>query len=167
MANSEVLLLEAIKGLGSEGETVTVRAGYARNFLLPRNKAMPINQANKKQVQALTIAKEKRIEKELEASRTLADKLAQTSIAIAVKTGDSGKMFGAVTVNDILSKLAEQSIVIEKKQLGVGQPIKELGSHAIPVKLGPEISVDLQLEIVSENLISEETNPESDPAPAE
>lgn len=167
MANSEVLLLEAIQGLGSEGETVTVRAGYARNFLLPRNKALPINQANKKQVEALLVAKEKRIGKELEASRTLAEKIAQTSIAIAVKTGDSGKMFGAVTVSDILAKLSEQSIVLEKKQLGVSQPIKELGSHKISVKLGSEISVELQLEIVSENLISDDSNSESDPAPTE
>ena len=85
MANTEVLLLEAIKGLGSEGDAVSVRAGYARNFLLPRKLATPINQANKKQIEALLLAKEKRLEKELEASKTLAEKMAQLSIVVQLK----------------------------------------------------------------------------------
>lgn len=157
MANTEVLLLEAIKGLGSEGDTVSVRAGYARNFLLPRKLATPINQANKKQIEALLVAKEKRLEKELEESRTLAEKITQLSFVISVKTGDSGKMFGSVTANDILEKLSEQGVDINKKQLLLGQPIKDLGLHMIQVKLASDLEVEFKLEIVSENPISEQT----------
>lgn len=162
MANTEVLLLEAIKGLGSEGETVSVRAGYARNFLLPRKLATPINQANKKQIEALLQAREKRLEKELEESKTLAEKIAQLSIVVSVKTGDSGKMFGSVTANDILAKLSEQGLELDKKQLSLEQPIKDLGLHAIQVKLSADIEVAFKLEIVSENPISEPSEEEAE-----
>ena len=153
MANSDILLLEAIKGLGSEGDTVSVRAGYARNFLFPRKLAIPVNQGNRKQIESLKIAKEKRVAEELEASKSLAEKIGQVRISIAVKTGDNGKMFGSVTSADILACLEEQGIQLEKKQLNVAQPIKDLGSHKIQVKLNSEIEATFNLEIVSENPI--------------
>ena len=126
MANSDILLLEAIKGLGSEGDTVSVRAGYARNFLFPRKLAIPVNQGNRKQIESLKVAKEKRVAEELEASKSLAEKIEQTNISIAVKTGDNGKMFGSVTSADILTRLEEENVLLEKKQLNVAQPIKDL-----------------------------------------
>ena len=113
MANSDILL-EAIKGLGSEGDTVSVRAGYARNFLFPRKLAIPVNKGNRKQIESLKIAKEKRIAEELEASKSLAEKIEQVNISIAVKTGDNGKMFGSVTSSDILARLEEEDIQLEK-----------------------------------------------------
>ena len=161
MANSDILLLEAIKGLGSEGDTVSVRAGYARNFLFPRKLAIPVNQGNRKQIESLKIAKEKRIAEELEASKSLAEKIGQVSISIAVKTGDNGKMFGSVTSTDILARLEEEGIQLEKKQLNVAQPIKDLGSHKIQVKLNSEIEATFNLEIVSENPIIAESEAEA------
>ncbi|MDA0848457.1 MAG: 50S ribosomal protein L9 [Verrucomicrobia bacterium] len=161
MANSDILLLEAIKGLGSEGDTVSVRAGYARNFLFPRKLAIPVNQGNRKQIESLKIAKEKRIAEEIEASKSLAEKIEQINISIAVKTGDNGKMFGSVTSADILTRLAEESIELEKKQLNVTQPIKDLGSHKIQVKLSSEIEATFNLEIVSENPIIAESEAET------
>ena len=161
MANSDILLLEAIKGLGSEGDTVSVRAGYARNFLFPRKLAIPVNQGNRKQIESLKIAKEKRIAEELEASKSLAEKIGQVSISIAVKTGDNGKMFGSVTSTDILARLEEEGIQLEKKQLNVAQPIKDLGSHKIQVKLNSEIETTFNLEIVSENPIIAESEVEA------
>jgi large subunit ribosomal protein L9 len=161
MANSNILLLEAIKGLGSEGDTVSVRAGYARNFLFPRKLAIPVNQGNRKQIESLKIAKEKRIAEELEASKSLAEKIGQVSISIAVKTGDNGKMFGSVTSTDILARLEEEGIQLEKKQLNVAQPIKDLGSHAIQVKLTAEIEATFNLEIVSENPIIADSEAEA------
>ena len=160
MANSDILLLEAIKGLGSEGDTVSVRAGYARNFLFPRKLAIPVNQGNRKQIESLKIAKEKRIAEELEASKSLAEKIEQINISIAVKTGDNGKMFGSVTGADILTRLLEEGIELEKKQLNVTQPIKDLGSHKIQVKLNSEIGATFNLEIVSENPIIAESEAE-------
>ncbi|KRP37160.1 MAG: 50S ribosomal protein L9 [Opitutaceae bacterium BACL24 MAG-120322-bin51] len=157
MANSQVLLLQPIKGLGSEGDTVTVRAGYARNFLLPRKQALPITQANKKHVESLLKARETREQNEFESARTLGERIEQTSIAIAVKTGEGGKMFGAVTANDLIERLKEEGIEIVKKQLGLAQPIKELGSHTVGIKLHGDVEVELKFEVVSENPIEEAT----------
>jgi large subunit ribosomal protein L9 len=155
MANSEVLLLQPIKGLGAEGDTVTVRAGYARNFLLPRKQALPITQANKKHVESLLKAREAREQKEFETARALGEQIEKTSIAIAVKTGEGGKMFGAVTANDLLERLKEEGIEIVKKQLGLAQPIKDLGSHTASIKLHTDVEVELKFEVVSENPIEE------------
>ncbi|MGJ8648726.1 MAG: 50S ribosomal protein L9 [Opitutaceae bacterium] len=155
MANNQVLLLQPIKGLGSEGDTVTVRAGYARNFLLPRKLALPITQANKKHVDALLKAREAREQKEFEDARTLSDRIAAINFAIAVKTGIGGKMFGAVTANDLIERLKEEGIELAKKQLGLPAPIKELGSHTATVKIHSDVECELKFEVVSENPIEE------------
>ncbi len=155
MANSQVLLLQPIKGLGAEGDTVTVRAGYARNFLLPRKQALPITQANKKHVESLLKAREAREQKEFETARTVGEQIEKTSIAIAVKTGEGGKMFGAVTANDLIERLKEEGIELVKKQLGLAQPIKDLGSHTASIKLHADVEVELKFEVVSENPIEE------------
>ena len=153
MANNQVLLLQPIEGLGAEGDTVTVRAGYARNFLLPRKIALPITQANRKQVESLLKAREIRESKELDSARALAERIAGVNIAIAVKTGEGGRMFGAVTANDLIERLAEEGIVVSRKQLGLPAPIKELGSHTTEVKLHAEAVAELKFEVVSENPI--------------
>jgi large subunit ribosomal protein L9 len=155
MATNQVLLLKPINGLGAEGDTVTVRSGYARNFLLPRKIALPVTQANKKQMEALLKAREVREEKELAGAQTLAAKIEATSIAIAVKTGEGGKMFGAVTANDLINRLKEEGIELVKKQLGLPAPIKELGSHTAGVKLHKGVETELKFEVVSENPIAE------------
>ena len=155
MANNQVLLLQPINGLGAEGDTVTVRAGYARNFLLPRKLALPITQANKKHVESLLKAREAREQKEFEQARELSAKVEKTSIAIAVKTGEGGKMFGAVTANDVIERLKEEGIELTKKQLQIAAPIKDLGSHIATVKLHADVDTELKFEVVSENPISE------------
>lgn len=166
MANNQVLLLQPIEGLGAEGDTVTVRAGYARNFLLPRKIALPITQANRKQVESLLKAREIRESKELEAARELSGRIAGVNIAIAVKTGEGGRMFGAVTANDLLERLAEEGIELTRKQLGLPAPVKELGSHTAAVKLHSEVEAELKFEVVSENPI-EETDEAAEEADAE
>ena len=155
MANSQVLLLQPINGLGAEGDTVTVRAGYARNFLLPRKQALPITQANKKHVESLLKAREAREQKEFENARELSEKIEKISIAIAVKTGEGGKMFGAVTANDLIERLKEEGVELVKKQLGLAQPIKDLGSNSATIKLHADVEAELKFEVVSENPIEE------------
>ena len=155
MANNQVLLLKQINGLGAEGDTVTVRAGYARNFLLPRKLALPVTQANKKQMEALLKARESREQKELDEARELGQKVAATSVAIAVKTGEGGKMFGAVTANDLIERLKEEGVELTKKQLSLPAPIKDLGSHSATARLHSDISVEVKFEVVSENPIDD------------
>ena len=153
MSTNQVLLLQPIQGLGAEGDTVTVRAGYARNFLLPRKIALPITHANKKQMESLLKAREAREVQELDAARELAAKISDTTIAVAVKTGEGGKMYGAVTANDLIIRLKEEGIELVKKQLSLPAPVKDLGTHLVAVKLNSEISSELKFEVVSENPI--------------
>lgn len=152
MALSEVLLKKPVAGLGAEGDQVKVRAGYARNFLLPQGIAVPVTQANRKQIEALKKARAAREAKELDDAKAVAAKLEGVALSFAVKTGEGGKLFGSVSTADIAAKLAEQGIEIARKQIHLANgPIKLLGTHTASVKLHAEISVDLSVELVSEN----------------
>ena len=154
MANSEVLLVKPVDGLGAEGDRVKVRAGYARNYLLPQGVALPVNNANRKYIDALQSARTKREAKELAEANATVEKLKTATVAFAVKTGEGGKMFGAITVKDIHAKLVEAGITIEQKRIHLGQgPVKVLGKSIAHIKLHADISHELEFEIVSANPI--------------
>jgi large subunit ribosomal protein L9 len=106
-------------------------------------------------VESLLKAREAREQKEFESARALGEQIEKTSIAIAVKTGEGGKMFGAVTANDLIERLKEEGIELVKKQLGLAQPIKDLGSHTAKIKLHADVEIELKFEVVSENPIEE------------
>jgi large subunit ribosomal protein L9 len=153
MAHSEVLLVKPVEGLGGEGDQVKVRAGYARNFLLPRNMAVPVTSSNRKQVEALKKRRGEREATELNGAQELAKKLEKTGLAFAVTTGEGGKMFGSVTAADIHEKLVAAGITIDRKRIHLHTPVKTLGKHEVKVKLHPEVTVDLSFDVVSENPI--------------
>ncbi|MBP8962964.1 MAG: 50S ribosomal protein L9 [Opitutaceae bacterium] len=153
MASSELLLIKPVDGLGGEGDQVKVRAGYARNFLLPRGYAVPLTQSNKKQVEALKKRRGEREAQELAGAQELAKQLEKVSIAFVVKTGEGGKMFGAITVNDLHDKLVASGVNVEKKKIHLHTPVKTLGKHEVQVKLHSEVSVTVSFDVVSENPI--------------
>ena len=154
MAYTELLLLKPVDGLGGEGERVKVRAGYARNFLLPRKIGVPVSRSNRRQVEVLQKRRAEREAKEIEGARALAEKISALAIAIAVKTGEGGRMFGAVTGNDIFDKLVAAGIEgVEKRRVHLDQPVKQLGKHTVTIKLHHDIKVELEFEVVSENPI--------------
>ena len=153
MAYKEVLLVKPVEGLGGEGDQVKVRAGYARNYLLPRSIAVPVTNANRKQVEALKKRRATREAQELTGAQELGKKLETTSVAFAVKTGEGGKMFGAITATDIHEKLKEVGIEIDKKRIHLHTPVKTLGKHTVKVKLHADVSVEIGFDIVSENPI--------------
>jgi len=153
MAYSEILLLKPVDGLGGEGDQVKVRAGYARNFLLPRGIAVTLTQANKKQIESLKKRRAEREAKELDGAQELAKVLEKTSLAFAVKTGEGGKMFGAITVTDIHDKLVAAGVTVEKKKIHLAAPVKTLGKHEVKIKLHADVSIELSFDVVSENPI--------------
>lgn len=156
MATSEVLLVKPVDGLGAEGDRVKVRAGYARNYLLPQGIALPVNNANRKYIDALQSARTKREAKELAEANATLEQLKTAKVAFAVKTGEGGKMFGAITVKDIHAKLAEQGIEIEQKRIHLGQgPVKVLGKSVAHIKLHADVAFELEFEVVSANPIVE------------
>jgi large subunit ribosomal protein L9 len=153
MATSEILLVKPVENLGGEGDQVKVRAGYARNYLLPRGIAVPLTGANRKQVDALKKRRAERESQELNGAQDLAKKLEKTSMAFAVKTGEGGRMFGAITANDIHDKLVAAGFNIEKRRILLHTPVKTLGQHTVKVKLHSDVSVDMNFDVVSENPI--------------
>lgn len=162
MAYSEVLLVQPVEGLGGEGDQVKVRAGYARNFLLPRHIAVPVTNANRKQVEALKKRRGEREAHELSGAQELSRKLEKMSVVFVVKTGEGGKMFGAITTNDLHEKLVAEGLTIEKKRILLHTPVKLLGKHTVKIKLHPEVSVELPFDVVSENPV--EAAPAEEPA---
>jgi large subunit ribosomal protein L9 len=161
MASTEILLVKPVEGLGGEGDQVKVRAGYARNYLLPRKIAVSLNAANKKHVEALKKRRAGREQEELSGAQELGNKLEKTSLAFAVKTGEGGKMFGAVTANDIHDQLTAAGIVIDKKKIHLHTPVKTLGKHTVKVKLHADVSVEVNFDVVSENPIEPVVAPEA------
>ena len=153
MAHNEVLLIKPVEGLGAEGDQVKVRAGYARNYLLPRAIAVPLTRANRKQIEALKKRRVEREAQELSTAQDLAGRLEKIRIAFAVKTGEGGKMFGAVTANDLHDKLAQAGLEIDKRKIYLHTPVKTLGQHTVKIKLHAEVAVELGFDVVSENPI--------------
>ncbi len=156
MAYTEVLLIKPVDGLGAEGEQVRVRAGYARNFLFLQGIALPVNRSNTKYVEALKKARTVRESRDLEVATTLAAKLAAVKLTFAVKTGEGGKMFGAISTAEIAAKLAEHGIELERKRIHLGQgPVKLLGKHVSTIRLHADVTVEQEFEVISENPIEE------------
>lgn len=154
MAFTEVLLIKPVDGLGAEGEQVRVRAGFARNYLLPQGIALPVNRANTKYIESLQKAREVRESKDLEVATVTAAKLAVLKLVFAVKTGEGGKMFGAISTAEISAKLLEHGIELERKRIHLGQgPVKLLGKHTTTIRLHTSVMVEQEFEVVSENPI--------------
>jgi large subunit ribosomal protein L9 len=154
MAFTEVLLIKPVDGLGAEGEQVRVRSGYARNYLLLQGIALPVNRANTKYIESLKKARELREAKDLEVANGTSAKLAALKLVFAVKTGEGGKMFGAISTAEIAAKLAEHGIELERKRIHLGQgPVKVLGKHVTTIRLHAAVTVEQEFEVVSENPI--------------
>jgi large subunit ribosomal protein L9 len=164
MAYNEILLLKPVEGLGGEGDQVKVRAGYARNFLLPGGLAVPLTQSNRKQVEALKKRRGEREAHELSGAQALGQKLEKAHLdAFVVKTGEGGKMFGAITAADLHDKLTAAGYAIDRKRIHLFSPIKTLGQHTVKVKLHADVTVEVPFDVVSENPIvvaAEEAKPE-------
>jgi large subunit ribosomal protein L9 len=153
MATTEVLLVQHMPQLGSEGDVVKVRPGYARNYLIPQKKALPLNLANKKRLDSLLQARALRESDELQKAQEFANKLKDLNIAVAVKTGTGGKLFGSVTINHILEKLSESGFTLDKKHFVSFTPIKELGKQIVTLQLHIDVQAEVEVEVVSENPI--------------
>lgn len=147
----EVILMDDVEGLGDTGEIVRVADGYARNFLFPRKLAALVNEGTRRQVEKRKIAAEKKRAELRTAAEARGAKIAAATITIKVKTGADGKLFGSVTSADIVDALkAQAGIEIERKQVDVSHGIKELGEHAVPVRLYKDVKADLKVTVIQE-----------------
>jgi len=146
----KVILQEEIENVGHIGDMIDVKQGFARNFLLPRGKAIEATTRNLKQLEhakRLVADKAKKAKGETEAfARTLVER----SITITVAAGPDGKLFGSVSGKDITEALAEQGIQLDKRKVTMEHPLKEVGSFVIPVKLPNDVTASLTVNIAPE-----------------
>ncbi len=146
----EVLLMDAVPGLGIEGDVVRVAEGYARNYLFPRGIASVVTDGKKRQIEKKRIERLELMRKEKSASEELAKKFEGLSCTIAVKTSENNKLFGSVTAAQIIEKMAEQNITLERGQVKLDAPLHELGVFDVTVVLHPEVNAVLKVWIVEE-----------------
>lgn len=146
----QVILREEIDTLGKIGDVVKVADGYARNYLVPMKKAI---EATPKNVHAMDHAKKMvsdRLRKLKKEATAEADKIKAVSVTIKVKTGEEGKLFGAVTSKDIAEAVQAQGVVIDKRKIVLDEPIKRVGDYTVTVKLHADITAEIKVSVVAE-----------------
>ncbi len=147
----EVLLRKEVVGLGKEGKKVNVAKGYARNFLLPRGFAVEVSSANLKRIIIERKLEEKKEIKLVKEAQEFIKKLESVSCTISVKTGESGKMFGSVTSEDIVKVMKKEGIDLDKKNILLPEPIKELGAFSAEVKVYSRLKGKIRIWVVKES----------------
>jgi large subunit ribosomal protein L9 len=167
MAKTEVILIQNIVGLGGESDQVKVAAGYARNYLFPQGLAVPLNSSNKRRIEALKKRRGEREAHEFSSMTELGKSLSNLIAVIAVKTGEDGKMFGAVTAGMIADQLKRQfDVVLEKRKIHLEHPIKTLGEHAVELRLHAQVASTLKVRVESTTPVAAPVTA-AKPAPAD
>lgn len=146
----EVILRNAIDKLGHPGDVVTVSPGYARNFLLPRGFAYEATPGNLKRI-ALEKSRLEAAEAERrQAAEAVAEKLGEVSITFAARVGEEGRLFGSVTAGDIAQQLVAQGYHVEKRQVDLNEPIKQLGMYKVGIKLHADVKPEVKVWIIKQ-----------------
>ena len=146
----KVILKETIDSLGIIGTEVRVADGYARNYLLPQNKAVVATPQNRKILEQESAKFELQIAKERKLAEEMAQRLEGVVCTIAAKVSEEERLYGSVSVRDIVDTLANQDIVVEKRMVLLKEPIKAIGSYQVPIRVYKEVEPEITVEIVPE-----------------
>lgn len=147
MATAQVILREKIEGLGAEADVVKVRAGYARNFLIPQGKAYEATRSNLRHVEKLKAARAQREAEELDAAQALATKLSKLRPKFTLELGQGGKAFGSVTSMDIHKELEAAGVTLDRHAIELEKPIKTSGKHEVVVRIHPQVSATITVNV--------------------
>ena len=146
----EVILREHVDNLGSRGDVVKVAAGYARNYLLPRQLALPVTEASKRQIEREREKAEARDAEERAGAEALAQKVSGFDISITRRVGENNTMYGSVTSADIAQALAAKGFQVEKRKITLAEPIKSVGEHTVQVKVHRDVTTEVKVKVVPE-----------------
>ena len=150
MAHTKILLREDVDDLGARGEIVRVRAGYARNYLLPRKLAVEATSSNVKQIEQERAALLKREAKERTTAEAQAEQMGSVILNFERKAGEQGALYGSVTSMDIAEALKERGYEVDRHRIHLREPIKRLGEFVVPVRLHRDVTVDLRVKVAPE-----------------
>lgn len=163
----KVILTEEIRGLGTRGDVVTVKDGYARNYLIPKNLAQEATTGNLKAIEHQRRKWALLAQQEKEVAQKAAERVKGVKITIEKRVGEHGHLFGSVTANEIADALAAKGIEVDKRRIELGSPIKNIGVHDVEVRLHRDVNASIQVEVVAMGVERLEEEPAAEPAAAE
>ena len=143
----KIILKESVDGLGHTGDLLEVANGYARNFLLPRGKALEANPRNIKQLEHLKRVTAEKARKEREGLEQIAKNISAVTLTMEVKAGKDDKLFGSVTAKDIAEQLVQRGFEVDRRRIQLPQPIKELGTYPVAIKLHPQVTATVSVTV--------------------
>ena len=149
MRNVKLILQESVPSLGEAGEVVSVRIGYARNYLIPRGKAIVATESNVKNLEHQKRVVAEKVAKELKELGALRDRLRQLTLEVTAQAGEEGKLFGSVTAANVAELLAAQGFEIDRRRIDLAEPIKALGEHSVSVKLHREVVAEVRVRVTA------------------
>jgi large subunit ribosomal protein L9 len=163
MPSIEIILTENVPGLGAEADVVTVRRGYARNFLLPHGKAYEVTKSSLRQLDNLKKKRVEREARELNEAEELARRINKSRLVFKLETGETGKAFGSITAQDIVTRLKNEiGIELDRHKIHLEHPIKTTGEHEIAIKLHHDVTANFKFEVKSTEEPKTETAPPAD-----
>jgi len=144
----KVILIKDVPGYGTFGDVINVKDGFANNYLIPRGLALPATEGNIKHVQDILKQKQRKLEREKAKAKEMAEKIDGLVIEIARPVGVTGKLYGAITVSEIAEQIKEKTgVEVDKRKIMLKAPIKNVGRYTIPVKLHPEVSATIVVDV--------------------
>ncbi len=146
----EVVLREMVNKLGHPGDVVRVKPGFARNFLIPKGLAVVASQGNLRQVEHEKEQAKRRADKLQADAQAAAERLSGAVLEVAMPVGETDRLFGALTTKDIAGLLHAKGFEIDKRQILISQPIKQLGEHTVEVRLAPTVVASVKINVVRE-----------------
>lgn len=147
----KVLLTETIDSLGIIGSEVNVAKGYARNYLIPQKKALIATPQNRKQLEQVKAKFELQIAKEKKIAEEMAEKLQGVAVTIPAKVSEEDRLYGSISVRDIMEALDKQNITVEKRMVLLTDPIKQIGTYMVPIRVYKDVEPEITVEIVPES----------------
>ena len=147
----KVILREDVPEVGQAGQIVEVKDGYGRNYLIPRNLAIAASKANLRAIDEVTKQKDIRQRKLRREAEVIKDKIEKLSLSSEVLVGEEEKVFGSVSVHDIVELLAQEGVTVPKNAIQLESPIKVLGVYTIPIKIEKDVTADLKLWVVKKS----------------
>jgi large subunit ribosomal protein L9 len=150
MRHVKLILTDSVPGLGEAGDLVDVKVGFARNYLLPKQKAILATESKVQELEHYKRVVMEKVSKEMKTLEAVRDRLQSTALEVAARVGDEGRLFGSVTAAQIAELLAEKGIEIERRRIVLDEPIKEAGEHRVSIRLHRDLIAEVALTVRAE-----------------
>ncbi len=151
MRQVKVILRKAVRGLGEAGDLVGVKVGYARNYLLPQGKALLATESKVRELEHHKRVVTEKAARDLNDLKALRDRLESVALEVTARVGEEGKLFGSVTTAHIAELLAEKGYTVDRRKIQLGEPLREIGDHVVPIRLQSDLTAEVALKISAES----------------